>query len=244
MCLAMLAALSYLGQQIFGDVLAKRVVFFVARFFGVTEDHMIAAASPYVIPGAIAGLLLFFMYRLSHWRLRRTVFTEDPTAFPYTLQQMSVTKIAEYLANESVWGWNTYARLNIKHFVKDLVPDEMRRAGVEGQVRFIGTEPNQATSVPIDMAYWRVAVFDQVRIWDSRNTAFTEIRNRSTVGIVIYENGTAPQIDVLKTWPRASRFRRAFARSFVAAKRRWYSMAGAWSALTYKIKGRHHDHHR
>lgn len=185
---------------------------------------MTAYIATYVVPLGVAAFLVVAAYQISHWHLRRTVFAEDPREHPYKLSQISVGKIAEYLRDESAWGWATYARLNLRHFVAEFVPSEMRRAGATGQVRFIGTEPNQATSVPIDMAYWRVATFDRDRIWDERNRTFTEILDRSTFSLVAYESGSAPCVDVQKTWPRATHFRKARAHSYVALKKFWWWM--------------------
>lgn len=125
---------------------------------------------------------------------------------------MTITEIAAYLRDESAWGWKKRRELNFRVFVQDAVPDELRRAGRSGDVRFIGTNPNSAEAQEINRGYWDAATFDDSRIWDSGNEFFTteysvSTRYRSSppgASLFHYRFGRAPIDDVTKTWPPAS----------------------------------------
>jgi hypothetical protein len=121
---------------------------------------------------------------------------------------MSAWDIAEYLLNKSAWGWRNYSELNFWEFVKNAVPEEMRRSGFAAEVRYIGTRPNEQTAEEIDRTYWNFATIDDGRIWDRRNNFFSVQRGNLTAsvrgGVIHYQFGAAPRIDVLKTWPSAS----------------------------------------
>ena len=143
---------------------------------------------------------------------------------PSHLPPMSVSEIALYLRDQSDWGWRLYAKVNFKSFVQAMVPDEMRRAGCAGEVRYSGTLPNTAVSTEIDPTYWQFALFDDLRLWDSRNHFFTSFpsTNISVPGLQSYQFGTAARGDVTRTWPRASYLRVVFSLAYVASKRGWY----------------------
>jgi hypothetical protein len=121
---------------------------------------------------------------------------------------MSAWDTAEYLLNKSAWGWRTYGELNSWDFVRNGVHEEMRRAGFAAEVRYIGTRPNEQTAEEIDRTYWNFATIDDGRIWDRRNNFFSVQRGNLTPsvrgGVLHYQFGAAPRIDVLKTWPPAS----------------------------------------
>jgi hypothetical protein len=133
---------------------------------------------------------------------------ELPRAPPLSLTPMSAWDIAEYLLNKSVWGWHTYGELNFWKFVRNAVAEEMRRAGLAAEVRYIGTRPNEQTAEEINRTYWNFATIDDGRIWDRRNNFFSVQRGDLTPsvrgGVIHYQFGAAPRIDVLKTWPPAS----------------------------------------
>jgi hypothetical protein len=133
---------------------------------------------------------------------------ELPRAPPLSLTAMSAWDIAQYLLTKSAWGWRTYSELNLREFVKDAVPEEMRRAGRAAEVRYTGTRPNEQTVEEIDRTYWNFATIDDGRIWDRRNNFFTVQRGSLTPSVrgavIHYQYGAAPRIDVLKTWPPAS----------------------------------------
>jgi hypothetical protein len=72
---------------------------------------------------------------------------------------MSITNIAAYLRDQSAWGWRKRGELNFRSFVQDAVPDELRRAARSGEVRFIGTLPNEVASHGINIGYWDTGNF-------------------------------------------------------------------------------------
>src|SRR6266581_1109996 len=127
-----------------------------------------------------------------------------------TLPPMQITEIAEYVLNESGWGWKKKLELTLRKYVKDSVAAELRRAGTDYAVRFIGTLPNTLQAVEIDRTYWRAATMDDTRIWDRRNEFFTTTFGARSVygGVQHYRYGCAPRADVIRTWSRASVFLR------------------------------------
>ena len=217
---------SYTFSQVFGNALADVVVKWIGHMLGASNETVSAIIAFYVIPAGVAGMSLWAAYRTAYWFLENTVFADDPHAFALTLPLMGITEIAEYLRDESVWGWRTYVQLNFKDFVHDIAPAEMRRAGMAGDVRFIGTHPNTAKAVEIDATYWQYAKIDSTRIWDSRNQFFTDVSAQtvSVPGLQNFQFGKAPRIDVMRTWPRASRLRKVWSISYVAAKKIRYWM--------------------
>jgi hypothetical protein len=221
---ALLVALTFVFEHIYGELVSQLVLTYVANRFGVTGEHLVASFAPHVLFGSLAALLLFVAFRLAYWHLSQTVLAENPSAPALTLSSMTVTEIAEYLRDQSIWAWRTYARLNDKIFVQDHVSVEMRRAGINGEVRFIGTLPNTAREVEIDPSYWRHIGIDDRRIWDSRNHRFTWFPTSapSVPGLMHYDYGKAPRIHVMRTWPRASVARKLWALTWVAIKKRWW----------------------
>ena len=166
----------------------------------------------------VTGLIISTWLVPSVWSVVKHRFVSEPVkANPLSLPTMSVSSIAEYLLNESRWGWENYLRLSLRKFVRDHVSDEMRRAGRAYQVRYIGSPPNSDATVEIGRAYWQYATIDQDRVWDARNRFFTTILPSGAPiygGSFNYQHGSAPNIDVFQTWPRAS----AFYRSWVTAR--------------------------
>jgi hypothetical protein len=148
--------------------------------------------------------------------------SEQPRPSPSSLRQMSVTTIAEYLANESRWGWGQYLLLSLRSFVRDEVPHELRRAARAGEVRFLGSVPNSNVVTEIGRPYWKNATFNKDKIWDSRTNFFSEVLSSATPirdGSINYQHGSAPQSDVLETWPRASFLFRGYVRARLFFKR-------------------------
>ena len=167
--------------------------------------------------GALVALFTF-------WPRRIATEARVDTTSPLSLPPMTVTEIAEYLREQSEWGWRQYAKLNFKRFVQDVVPSEMRRAAQSHEVRFIGTPPNSAEALIIDPTYWQYAFFDERRIWDRRNRFFTSFpsANMSVPGLQNYQFGKAPRIDVMRTWPRATFLQKVYSRAWVGFKHMWF----------------------
>jgi hypothetical protein len=231
-------SLWYVSREIYGNALADEVVKFAAWAFGTTGERVTSIVAPYALPFGFAALILYAAYRVSYLRLSKTIFAEDPHAPALTLSLMTVTEIAEYLLDQSVWGWQTYAQVNDKIFVRDMVPDEMRRAGQTRDVRFIGTAPNVATAVEIDLTYWQYAFFDEKRIWDRQNNIFTTVSYSYPLipGVGNYQFGNAPRVDVIRTWPRASMLRKVLTKIFLFLKFRWYWIYGMVSKINAKFR--------
>lgn len=127
-----------------------------------------------------------------------------------TLTPITAHAIADYLLNESSWGWKKRLAVTLDSSVKWAVPTEMRRAARASDIRFIGVPPNSATAIEIDRAYWAYASIDDLRIWDSRNAFFTTTylaggQSSSVRNLIHYQYGSAPRIDVMRTWPRVSK---------------------------------------
>jgi hypothetical protein len=134
------------------------------------------------------------------------------------LPKMKITAISEYILNESVWAWDSYARLNLWEIVKSSVASEMTRAGRDYQVRFMGTRTNDDIQSVIDTPYWQAASIDGDRIWDERNQFFTTERLGYAGSVRKYRLGSAPRIDVHRTWPRASILKKLFVIAYVNIK--------------------------
>ncbi|HEY2122575.1 MAG TPA: hypothetical protein VGH07_03195 [Chthoniobacterales bacterium] len=90
---------------------------------------------------------------------------EAPRAPAMSLTPMNIKDIAEYLRDQSAWGWRTYRSLNFWRFVQDQVPSEMQRAGNEYQVRY--TTFGASTSVPglVHYQYGSALRSDVMRTW-------------------------------------------------------------------------------
>jgi hypothetical protein len=134
----------------------------------------------------------------------------DAAALPL----MTVTDIAEYIRDKSAWGWRKRLELNFDELVTFQIPEEMRRAGASAEVRYLGTPPNMLSSIQLDRTYSRAATIDEKRVWDSRNQFFTtEWGASGTDRVQNYRAGAAPRYDVMRTWPSASMWLRAYIRS-------------------------------
>ena len=94
------------------------------------------------------------------------------------------------------------------------------------KVRFIASRSGTDKAEIIDASYWRFARFAGDRIWDRRNITFTETLHHSASPLREYQHGRAPRIDVMRTWPRASVFRKAWTRLYLFAKLHWYLVLG------------------
>lgn len=151
---------------------------------------------------ALIGMVLWHEQRSHLNRLMARYKTGDPLLLP----SMTTTEIALYIRDESAFSWETYARLNFWDLVPHHVLDEMAATGRSGDVRFVGVPPNSIDAVVIQRDYWDHAAIDENRVWDQRNAAFTRFRqpHPNVRGLVIYQSGRAPEIDVYAKWPRAS----------------------------------------
>jgi hypothetical protein len=159
----------------------------------------------------LTGLLISTWILPAVWERLKHRLAPAPLDNALSLPTMHVTDIAEYLLNDSAWGWRQYLALSLRRFVKDHVRDEMRRAGREYQVRYLGSPPNSDATIEIGRAYWQHATFDDSRIWDRRSRFFTRVLETGAPihgGTQAYQHGSAPHADVQKTWPRASFFLR------------------------------------
>jgi hypothetical protein len=124
---------------------------------------------------------------------------------PLAATTITVTEIAEYLRDKSSWGWRQRRLMTFKRFVQDAVPAELDRLARSGQVRFLGTRPNEMTAMQINIGYWDVARFDGDRIWDKRNEFFTTTpRMTFAPGLFQMRHGRAPRDEVMSAWPAAS----------------------------------------
>jgi hypothetical protein len=152
-----------------------------------------------------AGLFIALgMYRSHLTRLEKRAeeaHKQRPPAL--SLPTTQITDIAVYLRDRSAWGWRKQKELNIKNFVQDAVPDELRRGGRSGEVRYIGAPSDDTISQEINPGYWGTAEFDPARIWDDRNWSFTIARLGSAY-ILDKRFVRAPREDVMRTWPPAS----------------------------------------
>jgi hypothetical protein len=171
------------------------------------EADLLASVSSYVIPAIASGVIVYGAWWVGTRETRSKIgeTANDRHAPALTLPTMKVIDIAEYLLDQSSWGWRQRRRLNLRQFVRDAVPDEMRRAGRGSEVRFIGTLPNSTEAKEINPGYWDAATFDEGRIWNSQNEFFTTTFGvRGNQNVYHLRFGRAPRIDVMRTWPRAS----------------------------------------
>lgn len=192
----------------------------LCKWAGVTVGGLDELSWAWAFAPISVWLLVAYVRRWNAYREH----VESPRPDALGLSQMPVTAIAEYLLNESRWGWQTYARLNRKNFVKDHVPAEMSRAGATHEVRYIGTLPNTFNAAEIDRTYWRHAHIDDLRIWDEGNFFFTRTINMP--GVKSYQYGTAPRVDVRRTWPRASFIQKIWTVIFVRLKGLYWAVEG------------------
>jgi hypothetical protein len=218
--------LSYTFSQVFGNAVADKTVAWLGHMLGQQPAIIAAVIGDYVVPAFVTGMCLWAAYLIARSYLLHTYFAEDPAAPALILSLMTITEIAEYLRDSSVWGWKTYARLNDKTFVQDGVPSELRRAAQRHEVRFIGTPPNTATAIEINQSYWQYSFFDHNRIWDSRNDFFTNVSYSHPLisGVANYQFGRAPRLDVVRTWPRATLLRKFWALAWVALKKGYWRL--------------------
>ena len=163
-----------------------------------------------------AGVLIFVgMYRNHLARLEKQAEEAHKQRLPaLSLPTTQVTDIAVYLRDRSAWGWRKRKELNIKNFVQDAVPDELRRAGCSGEVRYIGAPSDDTISQEINPGYWGTAEFDPAKIWDDRNWSFTVVRLGSAY-ILDKRFVRAPREDVMRTWPPASLALRLYVQSIL-----------------------------
>ena len=207
--LLVIAVLKWLIDHFLYDWLVKTL----ENAFDLGEADVIAAVSSFVFPALIGGGAIIVAYRLGvHQGTSPAVPYLSTSVAALSLPKMQITEIAVYLRDQSAWGWRKREELNLKVFVQNAVPDELRRAARSGSVRFIGTNPNSAEAHEINLGYWDAATFDGDRIWDGRNEFFTTTdsimtRYRSSSsgrGLYHYRFGRAPRDDVMKTWGPAS----------------------------------------
>lgn len=166
--------------------------------------------------------------------VRRWLAFEDQVNAPrpnaLTLSTLGIHDVAEFLLNDSRWGWEKRLQLTFKRFVKDHVTLEMRRAGKSHEVRYIGTEPNSAEAKEIDRAYWQYATIDDSRIWDERTKFFTTTAffgtqlNSNIPHLRHYQYGSAPSVDIFRTWPRASRIYRIYVTFLIWTRCKWFGL--------------------
>ena len=175
-------------------------------------------------------------------KLRRTQCgTPDTPALELPI--MTITEIAEYLRDHSAFGMRQRAKLNFKELVERAIAWEIRRAGRDKDVRFIASRVGTDTAEEIDPSHWRLARFSDDRLWDRRNAAFAEPLHYPARPPVVYQHGRAPRIDVMRTWPRASVFCKAWTATYLFAKLRWYLFLGSARKL-FKRNSNHHQQSR
>lgn len=156
---------------------------------------------------------------------RRTGGGEPPTSAT-DLQTMTVAEIAQYLRDHSTFGMRQRAELNFTELVEQVIAWELRRAGRDKDVRYTALRAGKHAAEEIDPSYWRLARFADDCIWDSRNVRFMETLYHPSQLPAEYQDCRAPRVDVMRTWPRASIFRKAWTAVYVFAKLRWYLLLG------------------
>jgi hypothetical protein len=155
-----------------------------------------------------------------------------------SLPQMDLFDIADHLLKRSSWGRWTLAKVNFEQMVVAFVPDEISRAAAAGVVRMLGRGPNSATTKEIDKAYWRFARVDDLRLWDRRNTSQTVLRSASASvpDLQAYFDLTAPAVDVLTAWPKASPFLRVGVPIWLVMKNCFFRIKGRLLQLRHRIR--------
>jgi glycosyltransferase involved in cell wall biosynthesis len=159
-------------------------------------------------------------------KLRR-IQSGEPGAPASDLSTMTIVEIAEYVRDHSTFGMRQLAKLNFRELVERAIAWELRRAGRDEDVRFIALRAGTDTAEEIDPSHWRLARFADDRIWDRRNVAFVEPLHYPARPPAEYQHGKAPRVDVMRTWPRASVFRKAWTATYLFAKLRWYLFLGS-----------------
>jgi glycosyltransferase involved in cell wall biosynthesis len=167
-------------------------------------------------------------------KLRRTQ-SGEPDAPASDLPTMTVTEIAEYLRDHSTFGMRQSAKLNFKELVERAIAWELRRAGRDKDIRFVASRAGTDRVEEIDPSFWRLARFADDSLWDRRNAAFTEPLHYSTSPPPGYRHGRAPRVDVMRTWPRATVFRKAWTRLQLIIKFRWYLLLGKARHVVLRI---------
>lgn len=128
---------------------------------------------------------------------------------PRELPQMDIYEIAQYLSNDSVWAYDLRCQGISQEAIEFLVPNEMAAMGREGRIRYIGAHPYNSMQLDvIPRNYWVTMAIDPDRVWDKDNYNYSFTARRSYVpsGLVIYNHGTAPRLDVERAWPKAPVF--------------------------------------
>jgi hypothetical protein len=151
---------------------------------------------------------------------RRTGGGEPPTSAT-DLQTMTVAEIAQYLRDHSTFGMRQRAKLSFKELVEFAIAWELRRAGRDGEIRFVAQRVGTDVTEEIDPSFWRLARFADDGIWSRPDVSFVEALHPTPLAAE-YRHGRAPLVDVLRTWPRASIFRKAWTAVYVFAKIHWY----------------------
>jgi hypothetical protein len=176
----------------------------------------------------LLGLTIGMVVIPEAWRVTRQVLDaiESRGMSGLSLAQASAHDLYLYLLLESIWGQRRYAELNFREHVADRVSAEIDRAATSGEVRVLGRRPNSATMEQIDRAYWQFAKVEGDRLRDRRNTQQTVLirTGEPAAGLQAYFDLGVPRIDVRRTWPRASIFRKVATRLYVWGKRRWYAL--------------------
>jgi hypothetical protein len=200
-------------------------VHFLEDKFAIKETDLIASASSVFIPAILIGASFFAVYRLGA-KQRQIATIPAYHGLALSLPTMSITEIAAYLRDKSAWGWRERRRVTLRQFVQGSVPDELRRAARNGKVRFIGTLPNAADAIEVNIGYWDHATFDDSRIWDSRNEFFTTSYGISTgvanKRILHLRFGRAPREEVMTEWPVASLSLQWYIRAIIWFRRARY----------------------
>jgi hypothetical protein len=118
---------------------------------------------------------------------------------------MTIKEIAEHIRDRSAWGWRKRRELNLKQrLVQAQILAEMRRAGMRGQVRFIGSPAISLESIEIDPTYWTSGAFEGNDIWNEDNVVFATTSDAATESVPYFRYGRAPRDDVMNCWPEAS----------------------------------------
>jgi hypothetical protein len=172
----------------------------------------------------VTGLLISSWLAPSVWsRVKKHPGDNFERPATDTLDQMSVTHVAEHLLFDSAWGWRKRLEFIKMSLVRDEVAYEMTRAGQTGSVRYVGIDPAKSNphSQDIDRAYWHSATIDD-KIFDPKNRIFTGPNGTGLPPAQIYERGTVPMRDVHQTWPPANAFLKAWVRLCVFCVRLRY----------------------
>jgi len=156
-----------------------------------------------------AAFVLFTTQRRHHNRLEKQTQEEGERRSPtLTLPTMPIKEVAEYLRDESAWGWRQRRKGNTPNgSFREAVSDEIRRAASNKEVRLIATRQNSRQSIELDPAFWEDAKPDPDRIWDERNEVWLA-RLPDAPYFETFRLGRAPRADIIKAWPSATRWLR------------------------------------